>query len=743
LIVGGRFHNAFYLDCWSYDTASGAINELSSGPKNCHPRAYHTATLVDGVVWVIGGADKDTIIADDPVWCFDVKTRVWTQPKLKGQRNLLHRTSHGACVHPTMPGCILLFGGYGIITEDQTLGAEWLSDLVVVNTRTDTVESLKPKGKVPIARGYHSFSAVGSLCITVFGRTSTKSLIPTKKSVSIFDAVAGTWLEVADKDIKGLIPQVRSSHGASSVTTSGGGNSVGGVLLFGGAPASASEKERLTDLNYLKIYAVPQGTSRGRNGSSSSAVKYQLEWLYCGDGTAADEILNGEWPLGRAAHAQELFNGKLYLFGGYCGNENYCMDVWEGSVVGEGGGSAVGGGLARGAVCNDPTAVPVDIAPKWKNARVRGEADNIPQNILPTKRQRAAAVKTTLPVQGNSKRVKKQFLEEVIVVDEPNTISPEVVPGARRISALEREVKTLQTSLSAQRAKEAELLREAKLWKSEVDKLKQEVKTTDEKWRAAAAEGQDWRFKFEEQQKLANKALTEKNAAFNEAVAADQRCQEANRRSKASNAIADQKQQALEVASETNTRLQSRITALEEALEQANARTDKERKLRLSIQEQNDALQEKMNKEEADKKEFQRQLHLAQTSFESNKMQWESAQGRLQGELNTVKNALLAAQSELEAAKRNKNKLEIDIAEIESRKYVLQDKVQRLEIDLKTAAEDTRKAEAEIQKLKGDLNDLQRSSADEYERVDQFLKDSKMNIQRFLEMHAASGTRRR
>ncbi|KAL4539588.1 hypothetical protein Ndes2526A_g02616 [Nannochloris sp. 'desiccata'] len=212
LILGGRFHDTFFLDCWTYDTTSGAINELSSGPKNCNPRAYHTATLTDGVVWIIGGSDDDTIHSYDAVWCFEVKTRVWTQPKLKGNLTLLHRTAHGACLHPTMPGCILLFGGYGTVelqpnAKDLSIEPKWLSDLVLVNTRTNIVESVTYRGKAPISRAYHSFSAVGNLCVALYGRTLNKSLVSAKKSIAVYDAQAGTWLEISEKDIKGIIPQ--------------------------------------------------------------------------------------------------------------------------------------------------------------------------------------------------------------------------------------------------------------------------------------------------------------------------------------------------------------------------------------------------------------------------------------------------------------------------------------------------------------------------------------------------------
>jgi hypothetical protein len=808
LILGGRFHDTFYLDCWSYDTTTGAINELSAGPRNCHPRAYHTATLIDGVVWVIGGSDDDAIHCDDPVWCFDVKTRVWMQPKLKGNRTLLRRTAHGACLHPTLPGCILLFGGYGIIDLDQSnangdvsLEAEWLSDLVLVNTRTNTVESVSYKGKSPIPRAYHSFSAVGNLCIALFGRTENKNLVPAKKAVAVYDALLGTWLEIPEKDIKGTIPQVRSSHRACSVlannsgggggggsTRSGSGRLGGGVLIFGGAPALASKKvDRLADMHYLKMSTAPipapppqannrrGGANGGATSSSTSSSKYQFEWINCGDGQT--EVGDDTWPIGRGAHAQEYINGKLCLFGGYCRHEKYCTDVWEGLVVVEEAQkeqleSVEIAPKRGGAVCNDPTTKATGGGGdgksggggtetfKWKSTRGRGEPDNIPQNILPTsgKRQRGAATgdpaaaagggaaKTSnpsKPVPVGSKRMKKQFIEEVIVTEGPQTVSPEIVPGSRRISALEREVKSLRDALVVQRSKEAALLREANTFKSEAFNLKEELKKADENWRKTAAERDDLKFKFNDQQKLAVKAVAEKNIAYAEATGAEQRCQDAVRRSKASNSIADQKQKALDAAAAQNAQLQTNNIALQGALDQAGKETDKERQLRISIQEQNSVLQVKMATAETEKSELQRQIQISRTSVESMKMQWEGEQQRLRLELSTTKTALSARERENEAASRKESKLASEISTLQDKNTVLQNKVHELESELRSVKEAKDRAEAENSKLKEDMHRLQQEMDDRQRNVDQELDAVHRAIQRARDLNTASGSRRR
>lgn len=79
IVFGGRHNGTFYLDCWSYDTASSALARLGVACTGS-PRAYHSATLVGDVVWLIGGAGTECCT---DVWCFNLKTREWKQPTLR------------------------------------------------------------------------------------------------------------------------------------------------------------------------------------------------------------------------------------------------------------------------------------------------------------------------------------------------------------------------------------------------------------------------------------------------------------------------------------------------------------------------------------------------------------------------------------------------------------------------------------------------------------------------------------
>ncbi len=54
----------------------------------------------------------------------------------RGRKELLVRCSAGADLHPTQPHLILLFGGYGVPTQEGSPASAHFNDLVCINTRT-------------------------------------------------------------------------------------------------------------------------------------------------------------------------------------------------------------------------------------------------------------------------------------------------------------------------------------------------------------------------------------------------------------------------------------------------------------------------------------------------------------------------------------------------------------------------------------------------------------------------------
>lgn len=81
LIFGGRENGDFFLDCWSFDTHTGALIRLHPGSKCAAPRAYPTVSLVGNIAWIVGGSGPNGTFEETR--CFNVAAREWTTPRLR------------------------------------------------------------------------------------------------------------------------------------------------------------------------------------------------------------------------------------------------------------------------------------------------------------------------------------------------------------------------------------------------------------------------------------------------------------------------------------------------------------------------------------------------------------------------------------------------------------------------------------------------------------------------------------
>ena len=81
LVFGGENSEKCFRDCWKYYVSEKRFEFVGDAPEACSPRAWHTATLVGGAVWLIGGgnifAEKRQVV--DDVWCFDITEQRWHQ----------------------------------------------------------------------------------------------------------------------------------------------------------------------------------------------------------------------------------------------------------------------------------------------------------------------------------------------------------------------------------------------------------------------------------------------------------------------------------------------------------------------------------------------------------------------------------------------------------------------------------------------------------------------------------------
>eukprot|EP00887_Chlorella_sp_A99_P001699 scaffold8.g1699.t1 len=302
-----------------------------------HRRSNQLFSDVWDSIWVVAGSDDDQIFKD--AWVFHLPSATWRRPSLKGDRNLLHRTSHATALHPLRPDVLLLCMGYGNPSggPDYT----WLNDLVTINTLTGEVAQVRVQGTVlPEPRAYHSFTAMGERCYMLGGRHKDVRLLEGRQMVAVFDAATSRWsLPV----VTGLEMEPRSSHRAVALPH--------GVLVFGGA---GDKKRRFADLRCLVVPPGGGGLSwqllgeppaeggwgaARRWGTTAAAVR--------GLAGGSDENQDRQrlpparrrssvdggatWPAPRAAHCLELVGDKLYVMAGYGpdADGHYSCDCWR------------------------------------------------------------------------------------------------------------------------------------------------------------------------------------------------------------------------------------------------------------------------------------------------------------------------------------------------------------------------------------------------------------------------------
>lgn len=603
LIFGGRQRDTMFLDAWSYDTRTGDLVLLSPGPRagKPRPRAHHSATLVGDRVWILGGNEANAFCSDKDVWTFDVRSREWAQPRLTGDVALLRRTAHGACPHPGAPGSILLFGGYG---PAGPAGGDplWLGDLVALDTRTGAVKGLRAAGKAPLPRAYHSFTAVGPLAVALFGRTTQQQLIPGPHAVAVYDTRSGKW--VTGAAARGEAPPVRSSHRAAAL---GGGR----LAMFGGS--AAQPLGHLADMHVLKVEVGP------------AAGAVTLEWARC-QGAAAPRRGRGEgapWPPPRSAHVMEAVEETLCLLGGYSKTKNYCGDAWEGALAGPASAAAsTRPAAAVEAAAAEAVIAAVEMLPQepdvaavpWRttrHARKAAPAAAAPGAAPAAKRPRLSEGSEAMPppppaawaVHPPSGREPAAAAAALMIG--AGAVLPCQGPASAAVAAAEAgaaarlagqlaearaERERATQDLQAQRAREAELLKALKAADAQAKRLQGQLVSSDESWRAAAAERDAWRQKFEARQGRADNAETRAVKLEHDLATARGTARSAEQHVAAMQATVEQQRRAVEDAAKREAALHAENDGLSRALESREREIAAEKELRTTLAEQNEAL---------------------------------------------------------------------------------------------------------------------------------------------------------
>ena len=315
------------VDIHRIDSETFKVDKLTNGPGEDENRTYHTATLIQDTLWIIGGMSRGKSLPLESVRCFDFKLRKWQTPKLRGPTVLLKRMAHCAVRDPCNRNVILLFGGFAL---DGRGNEEWLNDIVSLDTSTLDVRELHPAGRAPPTRAYHDMVTYGQLCILLYGRQNKNKLIGDLHHVDVYDSKENKWYDERNITILGSSPLPRAKLKATSTSK--------GIFVSGGALQNGRESKPFShriSLNtnsaasdcQLDMYRLELSKKIGADQVPNIEVKWSPIDIFAVRGPQGTVC-----PYRKISHNQIHVNGHLFVFGGYhrdkCKNKEYDDKIW-------------------------------------------------------------------------------------------------------------------------------------------------------------------------------------------------------------------------------------------------------------------------------------------------------------------------------------------------------------------------------------------------------------------------------
>ena len=179
------------------------------------PRMALSTSVVDGIIYVIGGTQDFHQPAIATVEAYDPETDSWTSKAPAPMPTL--RAGLSTCV---VDGIIYAIGGA------RDVDSQTFSTMEAYDPATNT---WTPKRDMPTPRGYPSTSVVDGIIYAIGGGSDTESPLST---VEAYDPVTNTWITKTD------MPTARSW--LSSSTVDGKIYAIGG--LHGGGPIATVEE---------------------------------------------------------------------------------------------------------------------------------------------------------------------------------------------------------------------------------------------------------------------------------------------------------------------------------------------------------------------------------------------------------------------------------------------------------------------------------------------------------------------
>ncbi|KAI9499993.1 hypothetical protein BX070DRAFT_196555 [Coemansia spiralis] len=261
-VFGGWNNTVCYNDVYVLDTETMFWSRMATTGDEVPPCRAHTATAVGHRIFVFGGGDGTQYFSD--LYVLDTKACVWTRAKASGKSPSARRTH--TCFY--YDGFVYLFGGGD--------GHRALNDLWRV--RAEPVggafewEEVETTGGRPFPRGYHTSTLVGNQ-VVVFGGSDGQECFG---DTSLLNLDTMEWAHVSIDP-----PLTRLAHSATLV----------GMYLF---------------------------VVCGHDGAdySNQVLMLKLDTLRW-----ETRMIFGQAPVPRGYHACALHDGRLFVHGGYNGQE--------------------------------------------------------------------------------------------------------------------------------------------------------------------------------------------------------------------------------------------------------------------------------------------------------------------------------------------------------------------------------------------------------------------------------------
>jgi N-acetylneuraminic acid mutarotase len=292
-----------------FDLALGSLAEEGTWTtRSPLPTAtsLHSASVIDGKIYVIGGTDTIYRVATDyfsTVLMYDPTTDTWTM-KADMPRG---RARAATCV---VNGKIYAIGG----------SPHGDADFAFVEMYDPATDTWTRKADLPRARCFLSASAVNNKIYVIGGKIYPSATMVA--TVEEYDPATNTWTRKTD------MPTARGCHSASVVdgkiyviggATGAFGPVVSTVEVYDPVTDTWTKKADMPTARFFISTSVMNGKIYTFGGGNDWAPSLSTVEVY--DPKTDTWSKQADMPIGKATHSASVVDGKIYVIGGTLGIE--------------------------------------------------------------------------------------------------------------------------------------------------------------------------------------------------------------------------------------------------------------------------------------------------------------------------------------------------------------------------------------------------------------------------------------